>query len=253
MCWNKKTEEQFIEELAIKRPDIRLVGAYTTNKTKTSFCHIACGHTWATAPNHILNDNSECPSCLKARPDRRTKSHETFVAQIAKACPLVKVIGQYTNAKEKVEILCENGHSSFSLPTNLLRGRYCTSCVEYRKFREQPITLYYVRLDASGGSFYKIGLTQRSIKARMKDFLPKFKVVVLAEIQYDCPEEAYALEQRIISESQQWVVSEPIARKGNTEIFTKDVLNLDIDGKYLYQLISIGHKVWVTDSQGTKL
>lgn len=59
----QKSHEEFINELKIKRPDIKVLGKYVNSTTKVKVVH-NCGYVWDTLPFTIINGKS-CPICGK--------------------------------------------------------------------------------------------------------------------------------------------------------------------------------------------
>jgi len=50
----RKTHEQYVAEVAIKYPDIEVIGEYINSSTKTAHKHKTCGNVWYVRPNSIL-------------------------------------------------------------------------------------------------------------------------------------------------------------------------------------------------------
>jgi len=65
-----KTNEQFMQEMSSKRPDIIVLGTYkgvfNTIKVK---CKV-CGHIWKATPNNLLH-GSGCPKCTTSKGEKR--------------------------------------------------------------------------------------------------------------------------------------------------------------------------------------
>ena len=58
---NRKTQEQFINELNIINPDIEVLGQYINANTKIEFRCKKCGHIWCGIPANVLR-GSGCPN-----------------------------------------------------------------------------------------------------------------------------------------------------------------------------------------------
>ena len=90
----------------------------------------------------------------------------------------------------------------------------------------KPAILYY--LSINNGQAYKIGITNHSVEVRYssKD-LAKIKVINV--IEYSNGKDAYKSEQLILKEySYAKYEGDPLLESGNTELFTHDVLLLDL-------------------------
>lgn len=91
----------------------------------------------------------------------------------------------------------------------------------------KPAILYY--LSINNGEAYKIGITNKSIKDRFNSTDLK-KITVLKEWEYPIGYDAYKAEQRILSMYKEFKYKgHDLLQSGNTELFTYDILGLDID------------------------
>lgn len=71
VCWRRnqskiqtKSHEQYARELAIKNPNLEIIGTYINATTKmTHKCKI-CGYIWSPFPYNLLGGNSGCPVCV---------------------------------------------------------------------------------------------------------------------------------------------------------------------------------------------
>ena len=65
-CSNKevKNTKQFIEEIKIINPNIKILGEYINSKTKIRVKCLICGNIWEIVPNHLLRKRG-CPVCAK--------------------------------------------------------------------------------------------------------------------------------------------------------------------------------------------
>lgn len=59
----------------------------------------------------------------------KSKTHDTFVNELASINPSIKVIGQYTNTNRKITVSCKVcGHIWDAIPASLLSGDGCRKC-----------------------------------------------------------------------------------------------------------------------------
>lgn len=72
-CSRRKSHEQFVAELAIRKPGIEIVGQYVTASTKIAFRCRTCGCEWMASPGHVLAQTN-CPRCTKERRARKPAS-----------------------------------------------------------------------------------------------------------------------------------------------------------------------------------
>ena len=129
MTTKKKTHEEFIKEMNEIHPNLEFLEKYTDSKTKIKYQCKIDGCINSTTPNVLLK-RSGCPVCGRRKTAASwLKSHETFIEEMKQLHPDIKVIGQYTKAKEKIKCECLiDGHQWFATPNNLLRGRKCPVC-----------------------------------------------------------------------------------------------------------------------------
>ena len=127
---DKKSNRQFLEELAAVNSKIVPLEPYVDNKTKILVRCGECGYEWKVAPGTILNNPNRCPRCWeKRRGLSRVKSNEEFLAELAKFNPFVAPLESYVRSKEKIRCRCEIcGHEWSASPNELLRGNGCPSC-----------------------------------------------------------------------------------------------------------------------------
>lgn len=87
-----------------------------------------------------------------------------------------------------------------------------------------PDFLYYLKVTYNNQVFYKIGITNRTIKERFGSDMKYIQV--LHKIHYKSGQDAYNEEQRILNKFKDFkYVGPDILKSGNTELFIKDILN----------------------------
>lgn len=121
----KKTTEEFIREVYnLTKDEYKVLSQYVNNNTKIKIRHNTCNHTYFVAPADFLGsknrDGRRCPNCFK----NEKKTNESFQEELHSMYgDKFEVIGEYTGANNKIEIL----HSICGLtfhptPSNILRG-----------------------------------------------------------------------------------------------------------------------------------
>lgn len=126
---HRKTHEQFVTELALVNPNIKIVGKYETAKTKIECECLVCNYKWKSTPNSLLHGKG-CKACgdIK-RAEGLRKSNEQFVSELKNINPDIKPIGKYKGALKKIEIQClKCGHIWFPKASYLLQGSGCPEC-----------------------------------------------------------------------------------------------------------------------------
>ena len=112
-------------------------------------------------------------------------------------------------------------------PDNHKKGVGCPICGELvfrKRYHNKPTTLYYIKIN----SLYKIGITTMDIKHRYYSD-KEVDIKVIKEWNYDDGLSAWTREQSILEKYKEYkYVGEKVINVGNSELFTKDVLSLDI-------------------------
>lgn len=138
----KKTKSQFEEELNVANLSVKLLGEYTSAKTKTSFLCLVCNHVWDAQPGNILFGYG-CPECWRVRRiGIRRKKFGVFVDQMAEKHPHILIKSPYITAKDDVLVEClACGFEWSASPDTLLnKGCGCPNCVA--SYGEQSISAY---------------------------------------------------------------------------------------------------------------
>lgn len=130
-----KTHEEFVNEVAIKNPSVKVLGQYTLDNIKIEFqcTNPECGYRWFTTPDKIIHKMTGCPKCAKARTaQKKTKTHDSFIDEVRIKNPNIEVIGQYAGIKTKIEFKCRVcGHTWLSTPDSILNGGTgCPRCTQ---------------------------------------------------------------------------------------------------------------------------
>ena len=124
----KKTHEEYVAELAIKNPNVEIIGTYGGNRKKIKHRCLRdnCGYEWLASPHDILC-GCGCPKCA----GNIKRTHEEFVEEMKNINPYILIIGKYKNASTKIECMCLiNGcnHIWSARPSHLLDGHGCPKC-----------------------------------------------------------------------------------------------------------------------------
>lgn len=132
---------------------------------------------------------------------------------------------EYINNKVPVTLICKD-HGEFTLtPHAHLAGKSgCPFCNPKSFDFNKSGLLYYLCIE---DKYYKIGITNRSVKKRFAGEMHKIRIIQEWEYEngYDC----YQKEQEIIKTYAEYAYTDeykPLI-SGNTELFTKDILELD--------------------------
>lgn len=125
----KKTHEEYVAELAIKNPNIEVIGKYINTNTKILHKCLIHNIYWELKPSSALQ-GCGCRICKKEKFHKsNTKTHEQYVEEIKKVSPNIEVIEKYIGAKTPIKHYCKKHNILWNpLPTNVLKGNGCVEC-----------------------------------------------------------------------------------------------------------------------------
>lgn len=137
----------------------------------------------------------------------------------------------YTNSSSKVEVICPDHGSFWPTVSNHLSVRRigCPGCADWGFNPTDPATLYYLAVEADNGDTrYKIGITNRSVAERFRQ--PDLaRIRVVKTWQFAFGRDAAERESEILRNHVADRYDGPsILLSGNSELFTRDVLWLDV-------------------------
>ena len=126
---HRKTQEQFLADLATKNPNVEVLGHYEGSAKRVKVRCRRCGHIWTPTANGIMQ-GSGCPECARKRVSAsHRKTHEQFVSDLAAKNPNVEVLGRYEGSAKRIRVRCRKcGHVWDAWPGNLLKGSGCPYC-----------------------------------------------------------------------------------------------------------------------------
>lgn len=126
---NKTTHDNYIQDLAIKNPNIEVIGEYINAKTK--ILHHCLKHDvyWEVAPDDVLHGRG-CKQCGKEKcRNSRLKSHDQYVYEVGLINPNIVVVGQYAGNKTSIEHYCKIHNIFWNIsPDGILGGYGCSEC-----------------------------------------------------------------------------------------------------------------------------
>jgi len=131
----------------------------------------------------------------------------------------------YINVDTPVTIIDPTYGEFSQRPEVHLRGSGHPKRAHYGFDLEKPAILYYLKINK--GIAYKIGITGNSLAERFGSDMQYIDVVKIWE--YKVGEDAYIKEQKILSDYFEFkYTGDYLLKSGNTELFNKDVLGLDV-------------------------
>ena len=139
---------------------------------------------------------------------------------------------EYKRNKNKVKIICKEHGEFLQTPNNHLNNQGCPSCSNNGFDINKPAYLYYIRFDSENNiPLYKIGVTNSKVKRRIQTMqVSKFyQPIILQEIYFEKGTDAIKLELQQKHQFKEFkYIGDKIMATGSTELFTKDILGLDV-------------------------
>lgn len=119
-------KENFVDELALVNPNIKLIGEYINRRIKTTFICLIDNYEWDVAPSTLLQGHG-CPKCSK---NKRIKSHEEFLNKLkVKNNHNIKPISKYKGVTNDITIKCNDCNEIYvTIPHNLYHNVGCPNC-----------------------------------------------------------------------------------------------------------------------------
>lgn len=142
----QKTHEEYVSELAIKNPTIKVIGRYINASTKIMHYCLKHDVQWETTPSRAL-EGVGCEICKKEKfRQSRCKTHQQYVEEVERLNPNIEVVDDYIDSKTPIKHYCKK-HNIFwnVMPCNVLSGCGCVECGKEKtsdknsKTREQYI------------------------------------------------------------------------------------------------------------------
>lgn len=107
-------------------------------------------------------------------------------------------LSEYVDAFAKVKIICRDHGIFEQSPDNHLHGRGCSSCSNYGFNPSKPAILYFLKFNKSIASFWKIGVTNNTVRIRYGT--EANHVTDSHEWRFDNGKDALILEQKVLAE-----------------------------------------------------
>ena len=113
----KKTNEEFITELAKKNNVVIPIDKYINMKEKIKVRCSFCGHIWSAQPSNLLNGN-RCPKCFGTP----KKTNEQFEKEFNYINKDIYLLSEYKTTKDKIKVKCKKcGYEWEMSPNDAIR------------------------------------------------------------------------------------------------------------------------------------
>ncbi len=136
-----KQLDEYKQDLAIKNPNVEIVGEYFGARVKTSHRCKLHNVIWDVTPDAILHGQG-CEICkLEKISEKNSLSHEEYMQRLLDINPYITPLDEYTIGSIKIRhkcLIC--GHEWSVVPFNILSGSGCPQC--YMSHGEKIISIY---------------------------------------------------------------------------------------------------------------
>lgn len=125
----RKTHEEYVAELAVKNPNVEVIGKYINSTTKIEHHCLKHDVYWHMFPNNALRG---C-GCVKCGAEQShsgfTKTHNEYINEIKNKNFDIVVLEKYINAKTPILHKCKvDGYEWVATPTSVLNSQGCPEC-----------------------------------------------------------------------------------------------------------------------------
>ena len=188
------THEEYEDKLFLIESDLYPIEPYINNRTKIKHACIK-GHIVSIKPNAVLDSKNGCSICA-GRYKRNTEEYKELIKNRTLEC-----LEEYQGNGIPIKHKCLKCHHVWKArPSNITNmGQGCPECSETGFKMNKPAILYYIKISSELDTYYKIGITNNSVKYRFAAETDKI-IEILAEIPFEIGKDAYNLEQEILQE-----------------------------------------------------
>lgn len=128
----RKTHEEYVEELKVKLPYIKVIDQYDGNRAAIQHYCMRHNKFWYVSPFNLLQHGIGCPECaaeaLKVSQLSRRKSNESFIQEVMELKTGIIPIDKYDGCHTKIHFKCSKGHIWEATPHDILSGFGCPYC-----------------------------------------------------------------------------------------------------------------------------
>lgn len=184
--------------------------------SKTKILH-QCkqGHLWYAKPEHILSGRG-CSKCNNHNFNRR-KTDDEYNLQLLEREIDYWPIEPYILDNIKIDHECINGHIWKVAPNDILKGKGCPQCCNYSFDITKPAILYFISFSFNNNTYYKLGVTNRTVKDRFGSEMQSLTIKSLWTLYFDKGKDALFKEKELLNKYKDYKVNCGALKRGNTE------------------------------------
>jgi len=132
----------------------------------------------------------------------------------------------YVDNKTHILHECLEGHRWSVRPKDILDGKNCPTCSKSGFDCSKPGSVYYVLITKDSKSYYKIGITNSTVRQRFKTESDA-SIKEIKVWRFDAGQDAKDMDTALLASHPRITVDGFLKSGGNTELFEYDVLELD--------------------------
>ena len=224
----RKSQEDFVAQMrAIHGDAFDLSEAIYVNAHTPVIVTHHCGNRYSTTPTTLLKGKT-CAKCSVEALKQTTANRKIPIKYKLFNLEEYTVLGEYVTARTPIKIIHNTCGTVFTPTPDNLFNKYttCPKCSFYGFNPEASAILYY--LSINNGTFYKIGITNRSVEERFKQQDLR-NIVILKEWFFKQGKTALEKEQELLTIFKDYrVTSKETISSGYTELFNTDILKLGL-------------------------
>ena len=219
-CSNPKPNTERVR-LQMAEHGLTLISEYVTQLTKLKFT-CSAGHVDEKTYHQLKHDGFNCKFCM---------GRKTLISDVRKEFELEDYIllsTGYVDQKTRLDYICPKNHRASVTYTDWKHaGARCPYCAEFGFNPDKPAIVYYLRFKTTKGYLYKVGITNNTVAKRFVVDPTPYKIIT--QMWFPKGEDARNLERLILSKYKKWrYKGDKVLIAGNTEMFIKDVLDMDL-------------------------
>lgn len=137
----KRTQEEYVNEVAIKNQNVEVIGQYVDAKTPILHRCLIHNVLWNVRPYNVLH-GCGCKMCGKMKiGNHLKKTDEQYKEELSQINPNIEIIGKYIDSNTPILHKClKDGYMWNTAPNNTLRGHGCPLCANnIKKTTEQYV------------------------------------------------------------------------------------------------------------------
>lgn len=218
-CSNPKPNTGRVR-LQMAEHGLTLLSEYVTQLTKLKF-RCASGHVDEKTYHQLKHDGYNCKFCM----GRKTLISDVIKEFESEGYTLLST--EYVDQKTRLDYICPKNHRASVTYTDWKHaGARCPYCAECGFNPGKPAIVYYLKFKTTKGYLYKIGITNNTVAKRFAIEPTPYEIIT--QMWFPRGEDARNLERLILSRYKEWrYKGEKILIAGNTEMFIKDVLEME--------------------------